>query len=106
MTTKMKSGIVSFVVFLSLCAAPVLGQSTFTVELQGGNVFSPADVTIEVGDTVHWVWVAGNHNVESGVVVSGSGVPDGLFRSAIRPPSLAPRSSWFSIRRSLMLIRR
>ena len=49
---------------------------THTVELDGGG-FLPADVTVNVGDTVHWVWIGGLHNVESGV----GGVFDGNFRS-------------------------
>src|SRR5688572_23615279 len=28
----------------------------------GGNFFSPANFTINPGDTVKWVWVAGFHN--------------------------------------------
>ncbi len=51
-----------------------------TVELVG-MAFVPADIVVELGDTVHWVWVSGFHNVESGIVVGGSGAYDGLFRS-------------------------
>ncbi len=42
-----------------------------------GFDFTPANVTIETGDTVHWFWAGGLHNVESGV----GGVHDGNFRS-------------------------
>lgn len=56
------------------------GQSTYRVELDGIE-FIPADVTIDVGDTVHWVWVSGFHNVESGIVENGAGHADGHFRS-------------------------
>lgn len=55
-------------------------QTTHDVFLDGFE-FIPADITINVGDTVHWEWVSGTHNVESGEIVAGSGVPDGNFRS-------------------------
>ena len=55
-------------------------QTTHTVNLDG-ILFIPADITIEVGDTVHWVWVSEVHNVESGVIVDFVGVPDGNFIS-------------------------
>lgn len=55
-------------------------QTTHNVELEGMS-FTPADITIEVGDAVHWLWISGFHNVESGIIVSGAGVPDGSFRS-------------------------
>lgn len=45
--------------------------------------FDPADLTIDVGDTVVWTWSGGLHNVESGV----GGVADGNFSSG------APTSS-------------
>ena len=54
--------------------------TTHTVTLSG-ITFDPADLTINVGDTVHWVWVSGFHNVESGVVENAVGVHDGRFRS-------------------------
>jgi len=63
-----------------LAATTVRAQTTHNVQLNGLQ-FIPADITIQVGDTVHWVWVSGNHNVESGVVVAGAGVYDGNFRS-------------------------
>jgi plastocyanin len=59
-----------------LGAAPALAQTTHTVTLQGTS-FTPADVVIDVGDTVQWDWVSGMHNVVSGVNPN----PDGHFRS-------------------------
>jgi plastocyanin len=41
--------------------------------------FEPSDVTIHPGDTVHWVWNRGRHNVVSGPVAGGAGVADGKF---------------------------
>ena len=59
--------------------APVTAQETITVELLGNNTFAPSDITIHAGDTVHWVWVAGFHNVVSGEVVIG-GEPGDFFK--------------------------
>jgi glucose/arabinose dehydrogenase/plastocyanin len=54
------------------------GLATVPVSVGGAAfVFTPSDITIEVGDTVHWEWAGGFHNVESGV----GGVHDGNFRS-------------------------
>ena len=74
------------VAMICLANTSTVAQTTVTVQLLGGNTFSPADVTIQVGDTVQWEWVAGNHNVESGTVVSGAGVPDSNFRSGNPTP--------------------
>jgi plastocyanin len=38
-------------------------------------VFAPAEVTIHVGQSVHWVWSNGKHNVVSGT----GGNADGKF---------------------------
>lgn len=61
-------------------AAAVHAQTTHDVDLSG-FLFIPADITIETGDTVHWIWVSGTHNVESGVIAGGVGVPDANFIS-------------------------
>ena len=58
----------------------VSAQTTHTVELLDMS-YSPSDLKINLGDTVHWVWVSGFHNVESGIVVGFSTIPDGRFRS-------------------------
>ncbi len=64
---------------LGASAAPA---ATITVQLVS-ITFVEQDITIEVGDTVRWEWVSALHfhNVESGVVVNGAGVHDGMFRS-------------------------
>ena len=51
--------------------------TTVNVSVGPGFVFTPADITISTGDTVHWFWAGGFHNVESGV----GGTHDGNFRS-------------------------
>lgn len=56
-------------------------QTTHDVNLDV-IVFLPADIMITVGDTVHWVWVNGLHNVESGIIDGNlDGVHDSNFRS-------------------------
>ncbi|UCE62285.1 MAG: hypothetical protein JSU63_11340 [Phycisphaerales bacterium] len=51
---------------------------THTVIVGGASpVFMPSDIVISVGDTVHWDWDGGVHDVESGV----GGVHDGKFDS-------------------------
>jgi plastocyanin len=55
----------------------------------GGFVFAPADVIIEVGDTVHWTWDSDGHNVGSGL----PGNPNDAFLSG--PP--APTGTEFEV---------
>jgi plastocyanin len=43
----------------------------------GGLTFSPANLTIHAGETVHWVWASSGHNVVSG----SNGTADGRFCS-------------------------
>ena len=43
----------------------------------GSLVFSPASLTIHVGDTVHWVWASPTHSVVSGA----NGTADNKFCS-------------------------
>lgn len=51
---------------------------TVTIKVgSSGFKFDPASVTIHVGDTVHWVWSSGGHNVVSG----SGGSADGSFCS-------------------------
>lgn len=67
---------------LSLGASTALGQTTHNVTLSG-FVFTPADITVDLGDTVHWEWVSGTHNVVSGTVDGGTGTSDGNFESGL-----------------------
>lgn len=52
---------------------------THVVELGTGgfDAYFPADLTVNVGDTVQWLWVQGFHNVVSGI----DGKVDGAFSS-------------------------
>lgn len=72
-----------FVAALSL-ATSTHAQTTHTVDLDSFT-FVPSSLTVQVGDTVDWVWVVGLHNVISGV----GGVPDGNFSSGsfVPPPA-------------------
>lgn len=57
-----------------------LAPVTRTVQVgQGGNVFAPAALTINAGDTVQFVWASNNHNVVSGTVSGGVRTPDNKF---------------------------
>ena len=60
---------------LGLASAPA-AQTTFVVSVSGFS-FSPSSLTIDMGDTVDFVWgLSFSHNV-----VSGAGTPDGNFSS-------------------------
>lgn len=67
--------VVAFMPF-AVSLSPARSQTTWNVNLSG-MTFSPAHLTIDEGDKVHWVWVRGTHNVESGV----GGNHNGIFRS-------------------------
>ncbi|MEM7307639.1 MAG: plastocyanin/azurin family copper-binding protein [Planctomycetota bacterium] len=63
----------------ALLLASTTSNAQTTHDIDNGPFFDfvPANLTIDVGDTVRWVWVGGLHNVESGV----GGIPDGIFSS-------------------------
>jgi plastocyanin len=65
-----------------VCAAPASGATlTVTVGPGGSISYSPADLTINVGDKVHWVWSAlfPPHSTTSGSVPT----PDGIWDSGV-----------------------
>ncbi|GJM44355.1 MAG: hypothetical protein DHS20C21_11970 [Gemmatimonadota bacterium] len=47
--------------------------------MQVGLTFDPADITIEVGDTVEWIWSAGGHTVTEGTDDANPPLGDKLF---------------------------
>lgn len=58
------------VVFLCCTAGTAMALTIdVTVGPPGAAVFSPADVVIDVGDTIHWIWASTGHNVVSGMPV-------------------------------------
>jgi plastocyanin len=53
-----------------------------TVNVNVANFFfSPSTVTINQGDTIHWIWVGGTHSSTSGGCPGGNCTPDGLWNS-------------------------
>lgn len=77
---KSHFSVIKVIVFTLGLSISAYGQTTHNVTLSGMS-FTPPDLTIQVGDTVHWEWLDGVHNVESGTIVSGAGVHDNIFRS-------------------------
>ncbi len=55
---------------LGLLLLPGLATATTHTISQSGLTFNPAELTIEVGDTVEWTWSNGNHTVTSGTDLS------------------------------------
>ncbi len=53
----------------AVCAMALAGVASgaTVVVNQTGITFSPADITIDEGDTVQWVWSGGSHTVTEGV---------------------------------------
>ncbi len=64
---------------LGATVAAVNAETIHEVQVGPGFSFNPAQITIEAGDTVRWVWAGGEHNVVSGV----DGDPDGNFDSGL-----------------------
>jgi plastocyanin len=60
--------ILLFLVFVNYSAF----STTHTVTA-GGIVFTPADITVTVGDTVKWQWLDGTHTTTSGSIPTGAG---------------------------------
>lgn len=70
--------------FVACCAATIslLSSRADTIPVQvgaGGLIFTPANVTIHVGDTIQWTWAGPSHSSTSGI----PGQPDGLWDSGI-----------------------
>jgi plastocyanin len=60
--------------------------TTVTVDVgpaSNSMTFSPANTTIHVGDTVHWVWDTDNHSVTSGTCNGATCTADGKFDSGV-----------------------
>src|SRR5688500_19030450 len=71
---------------IAMIAATSALAETHTVAVGPGgqHIFQPATVTIQPGDTVQWVWNTSGHSVVSGNTDGASGVPDGMFNSALQ----------------------
>ena len=71
---------------LSLALAGLAtGQTTHDVIVgpKGLFIFSPTDITIDLGDTIHWIWDSGGNNVESGTPE----MPNTAFLSGLPAPA-------------------
>ena len=68
-----------FLLMLSSLAS-VSAATVHVLVGSGGNNFSPASVSIQVGDTVQWDWVSGSHSSTSGT----PGAPNGLWDSGVQ----------------------
>lgn len=67
---------------VALVAVPVAQSYAATHDVIVENFsFFPADLTVQAGDTVRWVWHSGNHTTTSGDV--GSCTPDGLWNAPV-----------------------
>jgi plastocyanin len=66
-------------------ASAAAGQTTHDVQLFLQDFF-PDQLSIQVGDTVRWTWVVGQHDVKSGSTQFC--IPDGIFDSG--PPVNSP----------------
>ena len=70
--------IIGCAAFLTLLNA---GAATVQVQVgQDGLKFTPQNVTINVGDTVQWIWAASGHSSTSGT----PGAPDGKWDSGVQ----------------------
>lgn len=63
--SKIPKPILALLLAAALWPATGAAQTTHIVN-QVGSTFSPADITIQVGDTVRWVWSSNFHTVTSG----------------------------------------
>jgi len=67
----MRNTIVTLGLSLVLAGATAQAATTHVVQV-GNNFFNPSPLSVERGDTVKWVWVAGFHTTTSGT----RGAPD------------------------------
>ena len=78
-----KSSRISFLLTLGLglfAAASASPAKTFNVHVgAGGDLFSPAAITIETGDTIEWDWDSSFHSTTSGTPDH----PSGLWNSGV-----------------------
>ncbi len=65
-------------ILFGLSAAVGARAATFTVTVAPGGMqtFSPSVLTINVGDTVHWVWAGSGHSTTSGNPCTSNGLWD------------------------------
>lgn len=70
----------------ALVLVPGAGATTHNVQVGGAVpnafLFTPANITIAPGDTVHWGWAGNQHSVTSGD--ADSCTPDGAFDTGLQ----------------------
>src|SRR5262249_16385746 len=67
--------------FAFVLAGLTAQATTFQVQVgAGGRKFTPANLTVQIGDTVEWVWAGDDHSTTSGTPNN----PDGLWDSGIQ----------------------
>jgi plastocyanin len=76
----MKPGSIIGVFVAAMFAMPAANAATHIVT-NAGNTFTPANITIAVGDTVEWQWGGGSHTV-----TSGTGIADPNFGNMFNAP--------------------
>jgi hypothetical protein len=59
--------------FLTLSNASSAKTIQVTVAPNNNLVFQPSSITLNVGDTVQWVWSGSNHSTTSGTCSGGGG---------------------------------
>ncbi len=80
---KLSYSLFLFAVLTGFFAGPAAIATKHTVQV-GNFFFSPATLTVAVGDTVKWVWMAGSHTTTStpGAIPAGAAAWDELINSA------------------------
>ncbi len=74
-----------------LCMLFTLSGYSFTQIVNVNNyTFSPASFTINLGDTVKWVWIGGSHTTTSLTVPTGAAVWDNEINSSITSFTYVP----------------
>lgn len=58
-------------------------RAAIVVITQEGNTFSPDNVSVQVGDTVRWVWTSGSHTTTSATIPVGAAAWDSQLTSSV-----------------------
>ena len=61
----------SLLLIIIICSNSKLMSTTTTITVNS-NFFTPANASVNVGDTVKWQWIGGNHNTTSSTIPGGA----------------------------------
>lgn len=61
-----------FLLMVSIALSAQIAHSTIITVMASDFVFTPANVTAQVGDTIRWVWSNGDHTTTSTVIPAGA----------------------------------